>query len=204
MEALKRDDLLPLDEFAGRRTELFARHARYLDRYRRVRIGPRLTLVFENRQTLWFRAQDLLRITRVSDPAWVQRELDLLNRLLPGRDRLQAGLLLDIADETRLTEELAPWRDLTGDHLRLHVGPIHVPANLLTCRPEDRAIGTAHWVQFVLDPAARQCLADFRRPAHFTVHLPTYPHDSGPLSDEVRESLLEDLALSDRDGAKAS
>ena len=57
MEALTADDLLPLDEYAGRRRELFASHARYLDRYRRVRLGPRVTLLFENRQTLWFRAQ---------------------------------------------------------------------------------------------------------------------------------------------------
>jgi hypothetical protein len=201
MEALKRDDLLPLEEFAVRRSEFLAAHARYLDRYRRVRLGPRLTLLFENRQTLWFRVQDLLRVARLSEPVWVQRELDLFNRLLPTRDRLQATLLISIADETRLTEELAPWRELTGDHLRLHVGPMQIPANLLTCRPEDRCIGAAHWVQFVLDPAARRCLADFRQPTRFAIHLPTYPHDSGPLSDEVRQSLIEDLTLSDRDGS---
>src|SRR3954447_13062531 len=99
MEALTLDDLLPLAEFAGRRSEFFSAHARYLDRYRRVRIGPRLTLVFENRQTLWFRVQEVLRIARLADPVRVQRELDLLNALLPTRNRLQAALLLTIADE---------------------------------------------------------------------------------------------------------
>ena len=51
MDALTLDDLLPLEEFAGRRREFFASYLRYLDRYRRVRIGPQLTLVFENRET---------------------------------------------------------------------------------------------------------------------------------------------------------
>jgi hypothetical protein len=198
MEALTTDDLLPLDEFTLRRSEFFAAHTRYLDRYRRVRLGPRLTLLFENRQTLWFRIQDMLRIARLSEPAWVQRELDLFNRLLPGKDRLQAALLITVPDEARKTDELARWSELTGDHLRLHVGPVQVPANLLTCRPEDRCLGTAHWVQFVLDPEARHWLADFHQVARFTIHLPTYPHDSGPLSDEIRQSLLEDLNLSDR------
>jgi hypothetical protein len=199
MEALTLDDLLSLDEFAARRSEFFTAHARYLDRYRRVRLGPRLTLLFENRQTLWFRLQEVLRAARLAEPARVQRELDLYNRLLPRRDRLQAALLLSVADGARLSEELALWQDLCGEQLELHLGAARYPANLLTCRPEDRCIGTAHWVQFVLDAAGRQLLADFRQPARFAVALAAYRHDSGPLSEEVRQSLLDDLALSDRD-----
>src|SRR3954466_5305605 len=151
MQPLTLDDLLPLDEYAGRRSEFFATQQRYLDRYRRVRIGPRLTLLFENRQTLWFRLHEVLRIARLSEPARVQRELDLYNRLLPRRDCLQAALLLAITDESRLSEELARWQGLRGDDLRLHLGSAQYPANLLTCRPEDYCIGTAHWVQFILD-----------------------------------------------------
>ena len=54
--------------------------------------------MFENRQTLWFRVQEILRIARLAEPARVQRELDLYNRLLPGRGRLQAALLLTVDD----------------------------------------------------------------------------------------------------------
>ncbi len=198
MKALTLDDLLPLDEFAARRREFFAANSRYLDRYRRVRIGSRVTLLFENRQTLWFRLQEVLRVARLSEPARVQQELDLYNRLLPRRNRLQAALLLKV-DEARLREELEAWQDLRGDELNLHLGNAHYPADLLTCRPEDRCIGTAHWVQFVLDERGRQCLADFDLPAHFTVRRANYQHDSAPLGDEVRQSLLDDLQMSDRD-----
>jgi hypothetical protein len=197
MDALTLDDLLPLEEFAGRRREFFQAHLRYLDRYRRVRVGPQVTLVFENRQTLWFRVQEVLRIARLAEPARVQQELEVYNRLLPGRDRLQAALVLSV-EESRLGEQLAPWRELRGDQLALRLGPARYPANLLTCRPEDRCVGAAHWVQFVLDADGRRLLADPRAPAVFTVELPGYTHDSGPLGEEVRHSLLEDIALSDR------
>jgi hypothetical protein len=199
MKGLTLDDLLPLEEFALRRREFFEAHGRYLDRYRRVRLGPQLTLLFENRQTLWFRLQELLRVARLSEPGPVQRELDVYNRLLPGRGRLQAALLLTVPDESRLAEELARWQDLRGDDLCLHLGPARYPANLLTCRPEDRCAGTAHWVQFVLDAAGRRLLADPRQPASFAVHRADYRHDSAPLGEEVRQSLLDDLDLSDRD-----
>ena len=201
MNGLTCDDLLSLDEFAGRRRELFEAHGRYLDRYRRVRVGPRATLVFENRQTLWFRVQEVLRVARLNEPARVRQELEVYNRLLPGRDRLQAALLIAVENAADLTTELAPWRELRGEHLRFHLGTAAYPANLYTCRPEDRCIGTAHWVQFVLDAAARRSLSDRGRPAVFALSLPGYRHESASLTDEVRRSLLEDLQLSDRDAA---
>src|SRR5947208_3437004 len=178
MRGLTTDDLLPLPEYAGRRREFFDAHGRYLDRYRRVRIGPRATLLFENRQTLWFRVQEVLRIARLAEPGRVQQELDLYNRLLPGRDRLQAALLIEVADETRLTQELAPWQTLRGEDLRLCVGDKSFAADLLTSRPEDRCIGTAYWVQFPLSSSCRRALGDFRQPAHFEVTLPDYQHQS--------------------------
>src|SRR6266700_2403855 len=104
MLPLTLEDLLPLEEYAGRRREFFEAQCRYLDRYRRVRVGPRATLSFENRQTLWFRVQ----------------------------------------------EELAPWQALRGEELALVLGPARCPDELVTCRPEDRCIGTAHWVRFAL------------------------------------------------------
>jgi hypothetical protein len=201
MQPLTLDDLLPLEEYSSRRREFFESLHRYLDRYRRVRIGPRLTLLFENRQTLWFRVQEVVRIARLADPSRLREELALYNRLLPGRDCLQAALLIEVTDEAHLVEELAPWQALTGEHLRLHAGEGCFPATLITCRPEDRCCGTAHWVQFTIDDSGRKHLADLRKPAFFEVTLPAYQHHSPPLPDEVRQSLVEDLELSDRDAA---
>ena len=199
MKSLTLDDLLPLAEFAGRRRELSAMHARYRDRYRRVAVGPAATLLFENRQTLWFRVQEVLRVARLSEPDRVQEELDLYNRLLPGRNRLQAALLIRIHNEADFAAELAPWQRLEGDQLRLHLGVAEYPASLYTCRPEDRCLGTAHWVQFVLDGTGRRLLLDYRQPAYVRISLPGYRHESAPLGEEVRQSLAEDLSLSDDD-----
>jgi hypothetical protein len=203
MRPLTPDDLLPLDEYAGRRREFAEAHARYLDRYRRVRVGPRATLVFANRQTLWFQVQEVLRVARLTEPEWVRQELAVYNRLLPGPGRLQAALLVAVPEGEPLSEALAPWQELRGDQLRLHLGEASYPSDLLTCRPEDRCAGTAHWVQFALDAAGRQLLADVRQPAHVVLDLPGYGHASDRLGDEVRQSLLDDLRLSDRDPAAA-
>jgi uncharacterized protein DUF3501 len=199
MRPLTLDDLLPLDEYANRRHEFFESLGRYLDRYRRIRIGPRLTLVFENRQTLWFRLQEVLRIARLAEPERVQEELDLYNRLLPGPGQLHAALLIEFGQGLLLTEELAPWQTLNGEALQFQIGQERFPAALLTCRPEDRCIGTAHWVHFFLDAAARRLLTDLRSSARFHVAHGDYQHQSAPLSEDIRQSLLDDLGLSDQD-----
>lgn len=196
------DDLLPLEEYATKRKEFFDAHRRYIDRYRRVRIGPKLTLVFENRQTLWFRVQEVIRIARLADSREVQLELNLYNRLLPTRNLLQAALLIEIGDEAQLGKELAPWRSLSGEQLEFHVASFAVPSRLVTCRPEDRAIGTAHWIQFQLTPDARQMLCNFGQRAYFGFENESYQHSSAMLSDDFRQSLLDDLLLSDRDGER--
>jgi Protein of unknown function (DUF3501) len=199
MRGLTLDDIIPLSDYAGQRREHFAAHCRYLDHYRRVRIGPKLTLVFENRQTLWFRVQELLRVARLAEPDRVQHELDLYNRLLPSRDRLQAALLIDIHQEAKLTEELALWQMLGGETLRMRIRDLSIPSKLITSRPEDRCIGASHWVHFHIAAETRKLLADFRQPVVFAVADSAYPHESGTLSDDVRQSLLDDLELSDRD-----
>jgi hypothetical protein len=196
------DDLLPLEEYAARRKEFFDSHRRYVDRYRRVRIGPRLTLIFENRQTLWYRVQEVVRIARLADARELQLELNLYNRLLPGQNLLQAALLIEIADPSQLAQELMPWRNMQGEQLRLQLGDHFMPARLITSRPEDRCVGTAHWVQFALPAEGRRVLADFEQSACFAFDNGSYQHQSPPLSEDLRQSLLDDLALSDRDGQK--
>jgi hypothetical protein len=201
VQPLTLDDLVPLDEYAARRSEFFESQARYLDRYRRVRIGPRVTLVFENRQTLLFRIHELLRIARLSDPLRVQQELDWYNRLLPSRDRLQAALLLETPGTDPTPETLAFWRELSGEHVRLHLGSVALTGRLVTCRPEDRWIGSAHWLEVTVPPAIRHRLTDPGKPAYFEVVYNGYEHESHPLNEAVRRSLFDDLELSDRDRA---
>src|SRR5262249_20406356 len=121
MRPLALDDLLPLDDYAPRRLELFEAQCRYLDRYRRVRVGPDVTVVFQNRQTLWFRVQEIVRIARLAEPARVEEELAIHNRLLPARDELHAALILDSANGAG-SDTLKKWSNLSNDAVRLHMG----------------------------------------------------------------------------------
>lgn len=191
MQPLCMDELLPPDEYSARRREFFDEHRRYVERYRRVRIGPRLTLVFENRKTLWYRVQEVIRISRVAERRDMQQELNLYNRLLPGKGLLQAAFLIEIVDHGNLSQELATWKNLEGRQLRLQIGGQSFPSRLVT----PGAVGTAHWVQFHCDDALGELLGDASREAYFTFDNGNYRHQSEAISESMRSSLLEDVEL---------
>jgi hypothetical protein len=194
MQPLTPDDLLPLAEYAPRREEFFQAHRRYCDLYRRVRVGPSAALLFENRQTLWFRIQEILRVTQLRDPKWVQQELAIVNRLLPRANQLQAGLILNDPSGTA-------WRKLQPESIRLVLGSIHVSPRIASCQPGEQALGLAHWLEFPLYRPERKLLADFSVSAWIEIECGAYRHNSGRLTEEVRQSLLDDLESSDKDAA---
>ena len=129
-------------------------------------------------------------MARVTEPELIRLELDWYNQLLPRRDHLQAALIL--AGSVPLADNLTIQLELDG---------VEAPAKLLTGRPADRVTGAAQWLEFALFPAERKILADRRRLARFTAHYDGDHHVSAHLSDDIRQSLLDDLRVARRDAA---
>jgi hypothetical protein len=140
----------------------------------------------------------MLRVSRLSDPLRVQQELGWYNRLLPGRGTLQAALLLDLAQGADWAEQVAFWQNLDGEHLRLHIGDAVAATRFVTCRPEDRCAGAAHWVSFSVADAIKLALPDRRRAVYLEADFREYQHRSALLTDAMRRSLLDDLEVSSR------
>lgn len=200
MKPLTLDELTSPDEFALHSDDHYERLASYLDRCRRVRVGPAVTAVFENRQTLWFRAQELARVARLTDRGRVEPELNWYNRLLPVRHRLRAALWVG-QQGRRPGRELDPIRRaVTAARIgfRSDAGD-EVPGSLLADRVGDRLIGLMQWVEFQFDDGYRAAFADPTREWRLFVDSPAYSHASPALGGDVRDSLLADLDESDRE-----
>jgi hypothetical protein len=191
MRPLTGDDLLSPAEFAERRSEFLANHLKYLDRYRRVRVSPQWTLVFENRQTLWFRLQEFLRIARLTQPHAIRAALGWYNALLVHRGQLHAAVVPTPADAA-----LTPVR-----WVQMVLGTTLVTASMNPDGEGDRGCGAAQWLLFALDTAERRGLADLRQPVFLRIEQDGVILHSPPLRDDVRQSLCDDLDLSDRAAA---
>ena len=89
MRPLAREEVVPLAAYGGLR-DAYRRAVIEHKRARRLAVGPNVTLVFEDRETLRFQVQEMLFVERIEEPARVQHELDVYNELMPGAREISA------------------------------------------------------------------------------------------------------------------
>jgi hypothetical protein len=103
MKPLIQADLLPTADYERQR-EQFRSQIIALKQRRRISVGPLITLIFENRETLRFQTQEMIRVEHILDPHKIQDELDVYNALMPGDGELSATLLIEITEQDRMKE----------------------------------------------------------------------------------------------------
>src|SRR4249919_3784864 len=105
MNPITRESLLSLEAYARERPAFRARVLEH-KRARTVHIGAHLTLIFEDRLTIQYQVQEMLRIERIFEAAGIQDELDTYNPLIPDGSNLKATLLIEYADADERARKL--------------------------------------------------------------------------------------------------
>lgn len=100
MQPLTRADLMPLETYAIER-EGFRARALAHKRMRRLALGDHVTLLFEDRLTVQYQVQEMLRIERIFEPTAIQAELDAYNPLVPGGRDLRATMLIEYPEPSQ-------------------------------------------------------------------------------------------------------
>lgn len=156
---LTRADLMTLEAYAEARPA-FRERVRAHKRLRTVTLGPHATLMFEDRLTVQYQVQEMLRIERVFEPAAVQAELDAYAGLVPGGQDLRATLLLEFADAGERRAALA-----TLGHLEHRVflevaghGRATTHADEDLPRSDGARTSAVHFLRFALTPAQAAAL----------------------------------------------
>ena len=91
MQKLTHTDLWKLEEYARERNAFRTKVIAH-KKTRTVHLGPHLRLVFEDRTTVQYQVQEMLRIERIYEPEGIQDELDAYNPLIPDGATLQLGI----------------------------------------------------------------------------------------------------------------
>ncbi|HEY1136171.1 MAG TPA: DUF3501 family protein [Xanthomonadaceae bacterium] len=161
MQPLTRTDLMPLETYAIER-EGFRTRALAHKRTRRLALGDHVTLLFEDRLTVQYQVQEMLRIERIFEPAAIQAELDAYNPLVPGGRDLRATMLIEYPEAG---ERRAALARLGGIEHRvfaevegLHRAETHADEDI------DRSTGertaAVHFLRFAFAPVQVAALRD--------------------------------------------
>ena len=192
MKALTQEDLISHVEYERQREQFRARIIE-LKRRRRISVGPLITVIFENRETLQFQIQEMIRIEHIVDPAKVQQELEVYNALLPSADELSATLLIEIVEQ----EQMRKWLDLFmgldhGHTVAIRAGQHAAFAEFEGGHSHETKISAVHFVRFTPSVSLRTALERPDVPVTLSVDHASY-HEAALVSQELRHEWLSDL-----------
>lgn len=186
------EDIIPFDEYERQR-EAYRQRIISLKRRRRITVGDKITLVFENRQTLQFQIQEMIRVERILDPAKVQDELDVYNALLPADGELSATLLIELTDP----DTMKHWLDLFmgldhGETVGLRAGGDVVYGRFEGGHSHETKISAVHFVRFAPFERMVKAIGDPAARAALSVKHPGYEAETD-VPWEMRQEWLSDL-----------
>ncbi len=192
MNKLTQHDLISSDEYERQR-EAYRQTIINLKRRRRIGIGEKITMVFENRDTVRFQIQEMIRVERIVDPKKVQDELDVYNVLLPSSGELSATLLIELTE----AETMKQWLDLFmgldhGPKLGLRAGGEVVYGEFEGGHSHETKISAVHFVRFRPTPAMVTALADPAVRVALSVRHAGYEADT-EVPWAMRQEWLSDL-----------
>jgi len=192
METLTFEDIKNLHEYELERPDFRARVIE-LKKRRRVPLGPLMTLVFENRETVRFQIQEMVRIERIVRPDKVQEEIDVYNDLLPRAGEVAATLFIEVMEAEKIQSTLDSFIGLDEPgKLVLRIGDKSFSAVFAPGQSREDRISAVHYVRFPLGGEGRQAL-ERGAPASVEVRHGDY-HARAPLSPETVAELLRDLS----------
>jgi hypothetical protein len=192
MRTLTSEDILSIEEYEKQR-ESFRARIIALKQRRRIALGPLISLVFENRETLQFQIQEMVRAERIVEPAKVKDEVDVYNALLPTDQELSATLLIEITDAAVMKEWLDRFMGLDrGRTIAIIAGGESVFGQFEGGHSHETKISAVHFLRFRPSSTMKEAFADLRQPVSLMVDHNGY-RETVPVPGSLREEWLSDL-----------
>jgi hypothetical protein len=186
--------LLSLEQYARSRPEFRARVIAH-KQSRKVPLGPNATLYFEDRLTIQYQVQEMLRIERIFEPEGIAEELEAYNPLIPDGTNWKATFMLEYGD---VAERRAALARLKGIEDRVWVqvrgfDRVWAIADEDLSREDESKTSSVHFLRFELTPEMRQAVRGGAAVAMGIDHG-DYRHEVEAIPPAVLDALAQDLA----------
>ncbi|HNP63731.1 MAG TPA: DUF3501 family protein [Woeseiaceae bacterium] len=194
MQKLTRDDLFSLERYAEERDAFRSRVLQH-KLNRRLDLGTNAALYFEDRLTMQYQVQEMLRIEKIFEADGINDELDTYNALIPDGSNWKATFMIEFPDEAQRREMLTR---LVGIEDRVYIQVVDFERNYAIAdedleRSDRNKTSAVHFLRFEL-PAEQ--VAALKSGATFVAGIDhdNYRVEVSPVADNVRHSLLADLS----------
>jgi len=194
MQKITRSDLMSLEQYAKARTEFRARVMAH-KQHRQVHLGANATLYFEDRLTMHYQIQEMLRAERIFEDEGIQDELDAYNPLIPDGTNWKATFMIEFPE---IEQRRAALEKMIGIEDRVWVqvadfAQVYAVADEDLERETETKTSSVHFLRFELSPEMIRAIQGGAAVSMGIDH-PAYTQSVMPVPAPVRDSLARDLA----------
>lgn len=194
MQKLTPADLMTLERYARERQDFRTRVIAH-KKTRKVAVGPNTTWLFEDRLTIQYQVQEILRTEKIFEPEGIEEELEAYNPLIPDGRNWKVTLLIEYPDPTTRPAHLARLKGIE-DRCYVQVADfarVHAIADEDLERENEEKTSSVHFLRFEFSDAM---VAALRAGAGLAIGIdhPNYTHAVEALPAAARAALLSDFA----------
>ena len=193
-DKLSPEDLYSLEQYSKQRPTFKPQVLQHKKR-RTVQVGPNATFIFEDRLTVQYQVQEMLRIERIFESEGIADELGAYNPLIPDGSNWKATLLIEYPDPVERRAALAQLKGIedrcwarVGEYVRVFA---HADEDLE--RENEEKTSAVHFLRFELTPGMAAA-AKAGAPVFIGIDHASYRHAVEPVAESTREALVADLA----------
>ncbi len=190
---MSREDLYSLEQYNERRAD-YRKNIMAHKKNRQVPVGPNARLYFEDRLTMQYQIQEMLRAEKIFDAEGIQEELDTYNPMIPDGSNLKATLMLEYSDEPTRVNWLSQllgidkktWVQVDG------FDKVYPITNEDLERETEDKTSSVHFMRFELTD---EMIAAIKAGSNISMGIEhdNYHHSVDPVAANIRDSLAGDL-----------
>jgi hypothetical protein len=192
MDKLQRSDLYSLENYAAIRNEFRSKVMQH-KKHRSIQLGENLRLLFEDRLTIQYQIQEMLRIEKIFEADGIEEELQAYNPLIPDGQNLKAVMMIEFSDvnerkgalEKLIGIDRNVWLKVDGFE---KVSPI---SNEDLDRETEEKTSSVHFMRFEFTPEMITAMKNGASVSAGVEH-PEYQHEL-IIDESIRQSLVEDF-----------
>ena len=194
MEKLNKSDLFSLEEYSINR-DSFRKKVLEEKQYRKVYIGEHVVLLFENKNTIQYQIQEMLRIEKIFDAEGIQEELDAYNPLIPDGSNLKAVMLIEYPNVEERKEKLKILKGIerkiwikVGSHNK-----VFAIADEDLEREDETKTSAVHYLRYEFSPSM---INDWKNDSSIVMGIDheNYQSSETIISSDISSSLSGDFA----------
>ena len=193
MSKLSRDDLMSLEQYADARPA-FREKVMAHKKNRRLHLGTNAVLYFEDRLTMQYQVQEMLRIEKIFEADGINEELDAYNPLIPDGSNWKATFMVEFPD---VEERKAMLSQLVGIEDKVYVqvadfDRVHPIADEDLERDTEEKTSAVHFLRFEL-PSEQVAALKSGAALVAGIDHENYRVEISPVPANIRDSLVNDL-----------